>query len=93
MNIPPVSEDEINGIRITKLGSRVYNDTIVKETDPRGKDYFWIGGGKPGWNEDNDSDFSAVSKNYVSITPISIEMTDYKRIFDLKKWDLQWKKD
>ncbi len=92
VNIPPVAEDEINGIRITRLGSRVYNDVIVKETDPRGKEYFWIGGGKPGWNRDSDSDFSAVSENYISITPISMEMTDYKSIFDLKQWDLQWKK-
>ncbi|MBN2184552.1 MAG: 5'/3'-nucleotidase SurE [Candidatus Krumholzibacteriota bacterium] len=93
VNIPPVGEDKIKGIRITKLGSRIYNDTIVKETDPRGKDYFWIGGGKPGWNRDSDSDFSAVSENFVSITPLTMEMTDYKSIFDLKKWDLEWKKD
>ncbi|MBN2069816.1 MAG: 5'/3'-nucleotidase SurE [Candidatus Krumholzibacteriota bacterium] len=92
VNIPPVQGEEIKGIRITKLGSRVYNDTILKETDPRGKEYYWIGGGKPGWNRDSDSDFAAISENYISITPLSIEMTDYKRIFDLKKWDLQWKK-
>jgi 5'-nucleotidase len=90
-NIPDLSATDIKGILITQLGSRIYNDIIVRNTDPRGKDYFWIGGGEPGWSKDENSDFAAVSSGYISITPLRIDMTDYKDIFELKKWNLEWK--
>jgi 5'-nucleotidase len=90
VNIPPLPADAVRGIRITKLGSRIYNDTIVRKTDPRGKDYFWIGGGEPGWNRDDSSDFSAVSTGYVSVTPLKLDMTDSETISELQKWDMKW---
>jgi 5'-nucleotidase len=90
VNIPPLPADQILGVRITKLGSRIYNDTIVRKTDPRGKDYFWIGGGEPGWNRDDSSDFSAVSAGYVSVTPLKLDMTDSETMSELQGWDLQW---
>ena len=91
VNIPPLPEDELRGMRVTRLGSRVYNDSIVKKTDPRGKDYFWIGGGEPGWNTDEKSDFSAVSEGYISVTPLKVDMTDYKSVLELEKWKLDWR--
>ncbi|MDD3642129.1 MAG: 5'/3'-nucleotidase SurE [Candidatus Krumholzibacteria bacterium] len=90
VNIPPLPPEEIRGIRITKLGSRIYNDTIVRKTDPRGKDYFWIGGGEPGWNRDDRSDFSAVSSGFVSVTPLKLDMTDTGTMAALQRWDLRW---
>lgn len=88
VNIPPLSGDEIRGVKVTNLGSRVYNDTIVKKKDPRGKAYFWIGGGEPGWNTDESSDFASVTAGYVSVTPLIVDMTDYKTLFELEKWNL-----
>lgn len=88
VNIPPLSEGGIKGIKVTNLGSRVYNDTIVKKKDPRGKDYFWIGGGEPGWDSDENSDFASVSEGFVSVTPLIVDMTDYRTLFELEKWDL-----
>ena len=91
VNIPPLPEKELRGLRVTKLGSRVYIDSIVKNTDPRGKDYFWIGGGEPGWNDDEKSDFSAVSGGYVSVTPLKVDMTAYKSVIELEQWKLDWR--
>jgi 5'-nucleotidase len=91
VNIPPRPENELKGMRVTKLGSRIYNDSIVKNTDPRGKDYFWIGGGEPGWNIDEKSDFSAVSGGYISVTPLKVDMTDYKNVIELEQWKLDWR--
>lgn len=90
VNIPPVPNEEINGIKVTKLASRIYNDTIMRDVDPRGKEYFWIGGGEPGWNKDNDSDFSAITEKYVSLTPLSIDMNDIAGIAKIKSWNLEW---
>ncbi len=93
INIPPLKADEIKGIKVTKLGSRVYNDIIVKNKDPRGKDYYWIGGGEPGWNSEEDTDFSAISGGYVSVTPMLFDLTDYKAVLELKGIDLGWKQE
>ncbi len=90
VNVPPIPADQIQGIRITKLGSRIYNDIIIKKKDPRGKDYFWIGGGEPGWSTEENTDFAAVSAGYISLTPLRLDLTDYKSIVELKEWNLEW---
>jgi len=77
INIPYLGKEKFSGARITKLGKRVYNDIIIEKTDPRGKNYYWIGG-EPKWFEVDGSDFSAVNAGYVSITPLSIDMTAEK---------------
>lgn len=91
VNIPDLPGNEIRGMRITKLGSRVYKDVIVKKKDPRGKNYFWIGGEDPGWSIEENTDFAAVSAGYISVTPLQIDITDYKSVVELNKWKLEWK--
>ncbi|MDZ7859929.1 MAG: 5'/3'-nucleotidase SurE [Candidatus Krumholzibacteriota bacterium] len=87
VNIPYIGEDKFKGIKITSLGSRVYNDMIIAKKDPRGDNYYWIGGGKPGWRDEDKTDFQAVKSGFVSVTPISISMTDKERIPELESWD------
>ena len=84
VNVPPIPWEEIRGVRVTRLGKRVYRDVIVEKTDPRGKLYYWIGGEEPTWENDDSSDFTAVERGYVSVTPITFELTDYKEIVDLE---------
>ena len=84
VNVPPIPWEEIKGIRITRLGKRVYRDVIVEKTDPRGKLYYWIGGEEPTWENDDTSDFTAVERGYVSVTPLTFELTDYKELVDLE---------
>jgi 5'-nucleotidase len=91
VNIPPTSKEQIKGIKVTKLGSRVYKNVVVKKKDPRGKDYFWIGGGEPGWRGEENTDFAAVTAGYISVTPLCFDLTDYKSIFELEGWNLEWK--
>lgn len=90
VNIPPLPREQLRGIRITRLGSRVYNDVIIKKKDPRGKDYFWIGGCDPGWDAGTDTDFTAVTEGYISVTPLRFDMTDHEAIDGLREWDLRW---
>jgi len=84
VNIPPVPEAEIRGLRVARLGRRVFHDVIVEKTDPRGKSYYWIGGENPTWEQDEASDFHAVTHGFVSVTPLSFELTDYKAIVELE---------
>ena len=84
VNIPSIPFEEMKGVRVTRLGKRVYRDVIVEKTDPRGKLYYWIGGEEPTWENDDSSDFTAVERGYVSVTPLTFELTDYKELVDLE---------
>jgi 5'-nucleotidase len=88
INSPAKPWDELKGVRVTRLGTRVFRVVIVEKTDPRGKHFYWIGGEDPTWEHDETSDFTAVSEGYVSVTPLSFELTDYKRIVTLESMGL-----
>jgi 5'-nucleotidase len=89
VNIPPIAREAMKGIRVTRLGKRVFRDVIVEKTDPRGKLYYWIGGENPTWEPDELSDFNAVNEGYVSVTPLLLELTDYKGIVEMETWGLK----
>ncbi len=93
VNVPAIPIGAVKGIKVTRLGSRVYNDIIVRKTDPRGKDYFWIGGAEPGWSSEENTDFAAVSEGYVSITPLRLDFTDREGIAELEEHGLAWNPD
>ena len=82
--LPALPYEKLKGVRITRLGKRIYRDVIVEKTDPRGKLYYWIGGEEPTWEHDEASDFTAVEEGYVSVTPLTFELTDYKGIVNLE---------
>jgi len=90
VNVPAVPREAIKGVKVTKLGSRVYNDIIIRKKDPRGKDYFWIGGAEPGWSTGDNTDFAAVSAGYISVTPLRLDFTDYEGIIELEERGLTW---
>jgi 5'-nucleotidase len=89
VNIPPIPREAMKGVRVTRLGKRVFRDVIVEKTDPRGKLYYWIGGEDPTWEPDELSDFNAVSEGYVSATPLLLELTDTKAILEMERWELK----
>lgn len=86
VNIPSGSPADVRGIRLTRLGHRVYADQLVTRTDPRGRTYHWIGGTKPSWRPDPDTDFTAIQAGYVSVTPISLDMTHLPLLEAMKAW-------
>jgi len=88
VNVPSVPPDEIEGVKVTKLGKRIYRDAVVKKKDPRGKDYYWIGGQPPIWCAEEESDFDAVERGMISITPLHLDLTDYSQMDTVKSWNL-----
>jgi len=89
VNFPFRPRAELKGIQLTKLGSRVYQDTLVKKVDPRGKDYYWIGGEDPIWKPIEGTDFHAVDAGYVSMTPMHLDLSDTDAMVDMQQWGLQ----
>ncbi|MFH1312173.1 MAG: 5'/3'-nucleotidase SurE [Candidatus Eisenbacteria bacterium] len=88
VNVPSMASDKIKGVKITKLGKRIYRDDVVKKQDPRGKDYYWIAGKPPIWCAGEETDFDATEDDMVSVTPLHLDMTDYKSLDELRSWDL-----
>lgn len=88
VNIPSLPPEEIKGVQITKLGKRVYRDAVVKKKDPRGKDYYWIGGQPPIWCRGEETDFEAVEDGKISVTPLHLDLTDYRSMDSIRSWDL-----
>ena len=81
LNFPdiPASQD-YRGIKVTKLGRRIYQNVFEERHDPRGRNYFWMGGEVVSGNQDADSDIQAVAEGFVSITPLQSDLTDYSRL-------------
>lgn len=74
VNIPA---GEIEGVSLTRLGKRRYKQVVVEKTDPRGQRYFWIAG-TPEWQEEEGTDQAAVGAGKVSVTPLHLDLTDYR---------------
>ncbi|MGD2027506.1 MAG: 5'/3'-nucleotidase SurE [Anaerolineales bacterium] len=88
VNVPYLPDEEIKGYRITHQSLRIYKDELVVRQDPQGKNYYWIGGEYPTATMNENSDYHAIENGYISITPIQLDMTDYKAIPMLEGW--QW---
>jgi len=88
VNLPPVAPDEVRGVKVTSLGQRRYADSILRAKDPMDKEYFWIGGGSVSWHGPEDSDFRAIEDSYVSVTPLHLDLTNYKLLEEIRAWDL-----
>jgi 5'-nucleotidase len=77
INVPNLLLADMQGTRITRLGKRIYHQLTVERVDPRGKKYYWIGGGEPDWEREEGTDFDAIDRKMVSITPLHLDLTDY----------------
>lgn len=74
------------GIRLTRLGHRVYLDKIVEQTDPRGRSHYWLGGGEAKWADLEGTDMGAVHEGYVSLTPVHLDLTNHRALAQLGDW-------
>jgi len=89
VNLPPLAADEVKGIRLTRLGRRVYSESVAPMKDPWGRQIYWIGGGEITWSGEPDSDFRAIEEGYVSVTPLHLDLT----YFDVLEGAATWWRD
>jgi 5'-nucleotidase len=86
VNLPPVTADQVKGARLTRLGRRVYSNSITPMRDPWGREIYWIGGGEISWEGEPDSDFRAIEEGYVSVTPLHLDLTHYSMLEGAATW-------
>jgi 5'-nucleotidase len=89
VNLPLVAAGEVKGIKVTKLGSRVFSESLTRMKDPWGREIFWIGGGTITWTGDEDSDHAAVREGYLSVTPLHMDLTNYDLLETVRGWSLE----
>jgi len=86
INVPNLPYDEIKGALSTRLGKRHKAEPAIEARDPRNNKVFWLGPVGDKADAGPGSDFYAVENGYVSITPLTIDLTDQALIEPLNSW-------
>jgi 5'-nucleotidase len=84
VNVPEIPA---RGVKMTRQGKRRYEDLVVEKTDPRGRKYYWIGGGNSEFEKIDGSDFQAIDTGYISVTPLHVDLTNYRSFDALAEWN------
>ena len=88
VNLPNLPLKAIAGVQISRQGVQILTEYVDKRTDPRNKTYYWQGRDIQSFGEDSRIDGAALNQNFISITPVKCDMTDYRALEELAEWDL-----
>ena len=86
VNIPPLPFGSLRGFRSTRLGARHRSDRVVPATDPRGRQFYWVGPAGEGDDDGPGTDFNAVAEGFVSVTPLQVDLTRHAAIEPVARW-------
>lgn len=86
INVPKDIKGGLKGYQVTHQGGIYFKDNFEKREDPRGRVYYWMSGEVKDKDTEIDSDGVAIRKGYVSITPLQLQMTNFKFIQELNDW-------
>lgn len=86
VNVPNVPLSEVAGSRATRLGNRHKSEPAVRDTDPAGEPIYWVG--PPGIEQDagEGTDFDAVRRSFVSVTPLTADLSKHTEIDQTQSW-------
>jgi 5'-nucleotidase len=86
VNVPNLPWEEIQGVEATRLGHRHRSEAVLKDSDPRGRPIYWVG--PPGAEQDAGpgTDFNAIRRRCISVTPIQIDLTRHSALDNLSQW-------
>ena len=91
MNVNFPASAELQGVKITRQGRRIWKQAVQEVKDPRGRIHYWIGGGTPLLDSGKDTDVHALGEGYVSISPIHLDLTNHEGLSYFKE-DLRLEK-
>jgi len=94
VNVPVLPVNEIKGIKICRQNKGVWKEEFDKRIDPRGQEYFWLTGYFHNSEPDAaDTDEWALANGYISIVPITTDLTNYREIERLNQWSITNKQE
>ena len=76
INIPAIAQDALQGVKVARLGRRHHGQGIMQSTDPRGEPVYWIGTIGKAADDADGTDFAAIADGFVSITPLTVDLSD-----------------
>ena len=85
VNFPDVPPDVVKGRRVATVGRRKPGGEIAQGQDPAGKPYLWISSKRIYGEVSADSDIQAIRDGYISLSPLTLDMTDYGHIAAAKE--------
>ena len=86
INVPNVNYDQIKGYKTTRLGNRHKSEPAMQAFDPKGRKVYWVGPVGAEHDAGEGTDFHAIRTEYISITPIQIDLTHHQLLPTLSKW-------
>lgn len=86
LNVPDRPWEDIRGFEVTRLGHRHRAEPVIRMIDPRGRPMYWIGPAGPGDDDGPGTDFDAVRRGHISITPIHVDLTRYQALEQVAGW-------
>ena len=86
VNVPNLPVSEVKGIRVTRLGNRHRSEAVIKAEDPRGRPVYWVGPAGASQDAGPGTDFHAVAEGYVSVTPLTVDLTNHAALDGLRTW-------
>lgn len=86
VNVPNLPVEDVKGINVCQLGKRNYGGVIIEKVDPRGRNYYWIGGDQEAFFETKDTDCAAIQQQQVSVTPVRTDLNHRKFYKDMESW-------
>jgi 5'-nucleotidase len=86
VNVPDLPYDQLRGFRTTRLGNRHRSESVVLAQDPKGRPVYWIGPAGAGQDAGEGTDFDAVAKGFVSVTPLQIDLTRHTALPIVERW-------
>jgi len=86
VNVPDIPYDQLTGMEVTRLGRRHKAESVIKSLTPRGETVYWVGAAGGAQDAGEGTDFFAVQRNRVSMTPLQIDLTHYDQIDFVKTW-------
>ena len=86
VNVPDVPYEQLHGTAVTRLGRRHKAEPVVKSTTPRGEAVYWVGAAGGAQDAGEGTDFHAVARRVVSITPLQVDLTRYSQFDVVKAW-------
>lgn len=86
VNVPDRPFDELTGVAATRLGFRHRSEPLIRTTDPQGKEIYWIGPAGPGQDAGPGTDFHAIERGAVAVSPLKVDLTRHETVSQLGEW-------
>jgi 5'/3'-nucleotidase len=86
VNVPDVPQSALRGVEVTRLGKRHKAEPVVKGLNPRGEAIYWVGAAGGAQDAGEGTDFNAVARNVVSVTPLQLDLTRFPQMDAVRQW-------